>query len=65
MHNSISVEQRVAIALWFVAMSSEYHTIANLFRVGRSTVCKIVHETWTTVVDCLLKQYIQFLHLQD
>ena len=58
MHNTISVKQRVAIA--FLAMPSEYHTVGYLFRVARCTVGKIVHEMCTAIVDCLLKQYIQF-----
>ena len=60
MCNAITVERRVAISLWFLATSSEYRTIGHLFGVARSTVCEIVHETCTAIVDCLLTQYIQF-----
>ena len=60
MRRAISVERRVGITLWFLATPSEYRTIAHLFGVARSTACEIVHETCTAIVDCLLKQYIQF-----
>lgn len=60
MRTAISVKQRVAVTLWFLATPAEYRTIAHLFGIARSTVCEIVHETCKAIVDCLLKQYIQF-----
>uniref|UniRef100_A0A8C8R9H4 Putative nuclease HARBI1 n=1 Tax=Pelusios castaneus TaxID=367368 RepID=A0A8C8R9H4_9SAUR len=38
MRAAISVEKRVAIALWKLATLDCYHSVANQFRVGRSTV---------------------------
>ena len=55
---AISVEQRVAVTLWFLATPGEYWTIAHLFGLGRSTVCEIVQETCATVVQILLKKYM-------
>ena len=50
---SISVQRQVAITLWCLATPTEYHTIAHLFGVVRSTVCKIVHKTCLAMVECL------------
>ena len=41
----ISVQTRVAVTLWRLATNTEYRTIAELFGLGRSTVCEIVIDT--------------------
>ena len=46
MRCSTSVQQRVAITLWYLATPVEYLTISHLFGVARSSVCEIVHETF-------------------
>ena len=60
LRESISVEKRLAITLWFLATTAEYHTIAHLFGVARSSVCEIVWETTAAIVHCLLSTYINF-----
>lgn len=60
MRSAITVEHRVAIALWCLATCSEYRTIGHLFGVARSTVCVIVHDTCAAIVNVLLTEYIQF-----
>lgn len=37
----LSVQKRVAITLYYLSSSAEYRTIANLFGVSRSFVCKM------------------------
>ena len=56
---AISVETRVAIALWRLGTNVEYRTISHLFGVGISTACVIVHEVCRAIVDVLLKRYIR------
>ena len=56
----VSVQQRVAVTLWCLATPTEYRTIAHLFGIARSTVCKMVHETCRSIVEVLLKDYIKF-----
>ena len=56
----LSVEQRVAVALWCLATPTEYRTIPHLFGIARSTVCEIVHETCQCILDVLMKPCIQF-----
>ena len=56
----LSVEGRVAVALWCIATPTEYHTIAHLFGIAKSTVCEIVHETCQCILDVFMKDYIQF-----
>ena len=65
MHQEVSVEKRVAIALWFLATPAEYRTIAHLFGVARSTVCEIVHKTCQAIVTVLLRKYIKFLSVEQ
>ena len=60
MRKCLSVERRVAVALWCLATPTEYCTIVHLFGIAHSTVCEIVHETCCFVVDVLLKEYIKF-----
>ena len=50
----------MAIALWCLATCREYRTIGHLFGVARCTVCVIVHQTCSAIVDTLLTRYIQF-----
>ena len=54
LRESISVERRLAITLWFLATTAEYCTIAHLFGVARSSVCEIVSETTAAIVYCLV-----------
>jgi len=60
MHQAVSVEKRVAIALWCLATPAEYRTSAHLFGVARSAVCEIVHETCQAIVTVLLRKYMKF-----
>ena len=60
MRRSISVERRVAITTWCLATPAEYRTVAHLFGVARSTVCKTVHTTCTAIAERLLSTYIKF-----
>ena len=60
MRHAISVEQRVAITLWYLATPAEYRTVAHLFGVAHCTVCKIVHETCDAIVTSLLSVYVKF-----
>ena len=60
MRKAISVEQRVAITLWCLAIPAEYRTIAHLFGVAQSTVCETVHETSQAIVSALREKYIRF-----
>ena len=56
----VSVERHVAITLWVLATTAEYHTIATLFGVVRCTLCLIIHETCIAIVTKLLSVYISF-----
>lgn len=56
----ISVERRVAVTLWCLATCGEYRTIGHLFGIARCTVCVIIHDTCSAIVDVLLTKYVQF-----
>lgn len=52
--NPISMEHRVVIALYHLASSANYETVANLFGVSREAVCDIVKDITEAIVDHLL-----------
>ena len=54
---TVSIEQKVAVTLYFFSGSSDIRTISNLFGLGRSTVCEIIHSA-NAIVDNLLHKYI-------
>ena len=60
LRKAISVEKRVAITVWCLAMPSKYRTIGHLFGIARSTVCVIVQETCSAIVTSLMNTYIKF-----
>lgn len=55
----MSVERRLAITLWKLATNIEYRSIAQLFGLGRSTVCTIVLETCKAITKVLLPRYVK------
>ena len=44
MRECIPVEKRVALTLWRLATNADYRSVAQLFGLGRSTVCEVFHE---------------------
>ena len=64
----ISVEARVAMALWRLATGIDYHSIGQLFDVGRCTCCKITHEVCQAILNVLLNRFIKIVtgeHLEE
>ncbi|XP_047146233.1 putative nuclease HARBI1 [Hydra vulgaris] len=55
---SLPIEIKLAVTLYFLSGSADYRTIGNLFGLGKSTVCTIVHKVCKLFVDNLLKKYI-------
>lgn len=55
-HFSVSI--RVAITLYWLADTAHYRTIANLFGVGKSSVCGIVKQVCEVIVRILLPTFI-------
>lgn len=60
MRKAISLDKRVAIALYRLATSAEDRTVANLFGVSRSSVNLIFREFCDVVVQCLEARLIRF-----
>ena len=56
----MGIEQCVAITVYALATTAEYQTVAHLFGIARSTVCVVVHETCTAIIQKLLLLYISF-----
>ncbi|XP_065654502.1 uncharacterized protein LOC136081138 [Hydra vulgaris] len=55
---SLPLEMKLAVTLYFLSGSADYRTIANLFGLGKSTVCTIAHRICKHFVDNLMKKYI-------
>ena len=58
MRKAITVEQRLAVTIWFLATPCEYRTIAQLFGIAHCTVCEIVQETCAAIVKSLLLSFL-------
>jgi hypothetical protein len=56
----VDIQKQVAITLYWLASSVEYRTIGNLFGVGKSTVCSIVHKVCEAIYEDLLNVYVKF-----
>ena len=54
----IPVDIKVASTLYFLSGASDYRTIANLFGLGRSTVCSIVNTVCEQIASRFIKKYI-------
>ena len=54
----VPVKVRVAVTLYFLSGCSDYRTIANLFGLGRSTVCGIVYNVCKEFVSNMIRKYI-------
>lgn len=55
---AISLRERVAITLYRLADTASYRTVSNLFGVGKSTVCQIVLEVCSSIVEVLFKRLV-------
>lgn len=58
LRETVTVEKRVAIAVWRLGANIKYRTISHLFSVDMSTACNIVHEACTATVDSPIDTYI-------
>ena len=56
----LSAEQRVAPCLTRLGSNSELRIISNLFGVGLSTTCIVLHEVCRAIVDHRAAKYIHF-----
>ena len=58
LRESISARRRLAITLYFLASTSEYRTISNLFGVSTAFVCICVKEVCHAIVQLLQSKEI-------
>ncbi|KAH7987844.1 hypothetical protein HPB52_024908 [Rhipicephalus sanguineus] len=65
MRKAISLDKRVAIALYRLATSAEERTVANLFGVSRSSVNLIFREFCDVVVRYLEARSVRFPHTRE
>ena len=56
----LQLEHRIAIVVYWMASSTEYRTIANLFGIGKSTVHKCIHDVCTAMAENILDKYMKF-----
>ena len=59
MRQPISVEERVAVTLWYLSTGSGFSMVAWLFGISKSSVCRIVRETCDAIIQVLQKQLIK------
>lgn len=54
----IEPRRRLAITLWWFARSGEYRSIADMFGVGIATVCIIVRQVTSAIVERLYHRFV-------
>lgn len=54
----IEPNRRLAIALWWFSRSGEYRSIADIFGVGVATVCIVVRQVTTALLDRMYERYV-------
>lgn len=54
----IEPRRRLAIALWWYSRAEEYRSISNMFGVGIATVCIIVRQVTSAIVDRLYNRFV-------
>ena len=59
--SAITMKRRLAIALYFLASTTEYRTIANLFGVSRSFMCLCVRDV-SKAITSKLSHVVSFPH---
>ena len=59
MRNSIPVQVRFAITLWFLATNADYRTIGYLFGISKMSVCLIRRDVCRAIVKVLLPKYVK------
>ncbi|CAM5107915.1 unnamed protein product [Eretmochelys imbricata] len=64
MRAALTVEKRVAIALWKLAMPDCYQSVGNQFGVGRSTVETAVTQVASAITDVLLSRVVTLGNVQ-
>lgn len=60
LRESISARRRLALTLYFLASTSEYRTISNLFGVSTAFVCICVKEVCHAIVQLLRSSHVFF-----
>nr|XP_048715879.1 uncharacterized protein LOC125640857 [Caretta caretta] len=64
MRAALTVEKRVAIALWKLAMPDCYQSVGNQFGVGKSTVGTAVIQVANPITDILLSRVVTLGNVQ-
>ncbi|CAH1989179.1 unnamed protein product [Acanthoscelides obtectus] len=65
MRLAISVEERLAITLRFLASGDSYRSLSYLFRVPQQTISKIIPECWDAIYRCLKPDYMEVPSSED
>ncbi|XP_065419443.1 uncharacterized protein LOC112058986 [Chrysemys picta bellii] len=64
MRAALTVEKRVAIALWKLAMPDSYRSVRNQFGVGKSTVGAAVMQVAKAIIELLLRKVVTLGNVQ-
>ncbi|KAL8567149.1 hypothetical protein ACOMHN_033051 [Nucella lapillus] len=59
MRDSISPAERLAVTLRFLATGDSYQSLCFMYRIGRTTLGKIIPETCTAIVTALKDKYMK------
>ncbi|CAM5140038.1 unnamed protein product [Natator depressus] len=64
MRKALTVEKRVAIALWKLVTPDSYRSVGNQFGVGKSTVGAAVMQVANAIKDLLISRVVTLVNVQ-
>jgi len=62
---SLSVEQKVAVTLYYLASYCEYRVVANIFGIHKTSVWRCIHNTVDAINKILLPKFIKMPDINE
>jgi len=56
----LTIEKKVAVALYYLASCAEYRVIGNQFGIHKATVCKVIHNFLEMMSKYITPKVIKF-----
>lgn len=60
LNHALNEKQQLLVALHFLGNGSQYHGIANMHGIHKSTVCRIVHRVTKAILGILFPKFVRW-----